>query len=236
MSDPLWAEQDWQSLGPRSAVLWRGVEAQHRVATMKLVDTLDEQQLLEQILEASKPALPRAAAGRHYLLASPFRYPSPHPSRFRPAGALGTWYGAEKIETACTELAYWRWRFLTDSAGLRAQSLIHEFTLFKASVAGHCLDLTAAPWDARRSQWTADDYSACQTVAQVARQRGVQWLRYWSARHVAGCCAAVFDVAALSGPDLASQQTWVCKVSAGSAFMRHDDAAISLVFPPAPAV
>ncbi|HEY1229585.1 MAG TPA: RES domain-containing protein, partial [Ramlibacter sp.] len=41
--------------------LWRGVEAQHRVATMRLVDTLREQDLLEQLLEQSKPPLPPQA-------------------------------------------------------------------------------------------------------------------------------------------------------------------------------
>ena len=72
---------------------------------MKLVDSLAEQEELEGILEASKPAVP-TAPGQHYLLSTPFRYPSPHPSRFRPAGALGIWYGAESVQTACTELAY----------------------------------------------------------------------------------------------------------------------------------
>ncbi len=32
---------------------WRGVEAQHVVSTMRLVDTPQEQDLLEQLLEAS---------------------------------------------------------------------------------------------------------------------------------------------------------------------------------------
>ena len=64
-----------------SALLWRGVEAQHRVATLRLVDSLDDQATLERLLEASKPPLPPAAEGLHYLLATPFRYRSPHGSR-----------------------------------------------------------------------------------------------------------------------------------------------------------
>ena len=40
---------------PLARVLWRGVEAQHLVATMKLVDSLDEQAELERMLEASNP-------------------------------------------------------------------------------------------------------------------------------------------------------------------------------------
>jgi RES domain len=209
--------------------LWRGVEAQHFVSTMKLVDSQGEQEELERILEASKPA-PVAPPGQHYLLSTPFRYPSPHPSRFRPGGALGIWYGAESIETACTELAYWRWRFLIDSDGLRTTELIVEFSLFKAKVKGRCLDLSADPWDAHRPQWTADDYSACLTVAHEARARDVQWIRYWSARHVAGHCGAVLDSAGLVGIELKKQQTWVCKVSATSALMRHEQDSLSVLF------
>ena len=34
---------------------WRGVETQYIAASMKLVDTLEEQDLLEKMLEVSKP-------------------------------------------------------------------------------------------------------------------------------------------------------------------------------------
>ncbi len=224
----LWEEGWWTSVGARAAHLWRGVEAQHIASTMKLVDSLEEQAELERILEASKPSAP---AQLHFLWATPFRYPSPHGSRFRSGGSLGIWYGAETTETACTELAYWRWRFLLDSDGLRSGELIVEFTLFAATVAGRSLDLSEAPWDQRRNEWTSDSYAACLRLAGEARRHDVQWIRYWSARHVAGHCAAVLAPEAFSsGPELKTQQTWHCKVTAESAFMRHDDETISLAF------
>lgn len=69
-----------------SGDLWRMVESQSRVATLKLVDTLDEQAILEAELESSKPLIPAACADLDYLLATPFRYaPYPHGSRFRRA-------------------------------------------------------------------------------------------------------------------------------------------------------
>ena len=228
----LWKESWWASVRPVAAALWRGVEAQHFVSTMKLVDSLAEQEELESILEASKPAAP-AVARQHYLLSTPFRYPSPLPSRFRPAGALGVWYGAESVETACTELAYWRWRFLMDSEGLRNTELIAEFSLFRAKVNGSAVDLSIHPWDARRSDWTSDDYSACLALAAEARRREVQWIRYWSARDVAGHCGAVLDPGSLKAIELNKQQTWVCKVSATGALMRHEQDSISLAFKPA---
>src|SRR5690606_28809740 len=74
---------------------WRVVEVQHRASTMRLVDTLAEQRLLEDLLEQGKPPLPAEAEPLHYLLATPFRYPAPPPdgSRFRGVGDPGVWYG-----------------------------------------------------------------------------------------------------------------------------------------------
>ena len=68
--------------------VWRLVEAQHRVSTLKLVDTLDEQALLEDLIEETKPAIPVECRRLDYLLATPFRYGSVYPqgSRFRRAG------------------------------------------------------------------------------------------------------------------------------------------------------
>ncbi|WP_206045364.1 hypothetical protein [Oceanicoccus sagamiensis] len=53
--------------------LVRVVESQEQVATNHLVDTLEEQHLLEQMLEENKPG--HSHKGLHYLLATPFRYP-----------------------------------------------------------------------------------------------------------------------------------------------------------------
>jgi RES domain len=226
-----WPPAWWAAQTTASRMLWRGVEAQHAVATMRLVDSLDEQAVLEQLLENSKPPLPRHAADLHFLLATPFRYRSRHPSRFRKAGDLGIWYGAEELHTACAEVAYWRWRFLTDSEGLRDGELLTEHTLFNAIANGRLLDLTAPPWSEARTQWAdPSDYSACQALAEQARTHALQWLRYESARLPSGVCGAVIDPRCLSLSDLSTQQTWVCKVTRHKALMRHQDDAIGLDF------
>ncbi|HJW10957.1 MAG TPA: RES family NAD+ phosphorylase [Albitalea sp.] len=219
-----WREA-WFASGIRiaTAALWRGVEAQHRVATMRLVDTLDEQAELERILEASKPPLPAEAAHLHPLLATPFRYRSPHPSRFRRAGEPGLWYGAQELHTACAEVGYWRWRFLMDSAGLRDGELVTEHSFFQAQVRGAAIDLTRAPWKAASTAWTdPDDYSACQALGQAARSHAVQWIRYASVRQPEGICGAVLAPACLSLNAATQQQTWVSKVTAQQALMLHD--------------
>ena len=94
---------------------------------------------------------------------------------------------------------------------------------------GKAVDLSVEPSDARRSDWTSDDYSACLAVAAEARRREVQWIRYWSARDVAGHCGAVLDPGSLKSIELNKQQTWVCKVSATAALMRHEQDSISCI-------
>ncbi len=156
----------------RSMLAWRGVEAQHIVSTMRLVDTADEQDVLETLLERSKPPLPPMKAPKHYLLSTPFRYRLPHLSRFPPAGTLGLWYGAEELYAACTEVDYWRHRFILDSTALLKTELLTEHTFFQASVDGAAIDLMRPPWDAVKPAWThGSDYSATHAVAEAARDR-----------------------------------------------------------------
>jgi len=212
--DPAWFDG---AIAQRTIQAWRGVEAQHVVSTMRLVDTPQEQSLLESLLETSKPALPPAAVDKHYLLATPFRYSPAYASRFRPAGAKGQWYGAQSLEGACAELAYWRHRFLLDSAGLREDVLLIEHSFFQARIQGRAIDLMREPWVLARAAWTQDsDYSATHAVAFAAQERGVQWLAYESVRAPGTPCAVVFDPDSLfeSLPSLErTLQRWVCKVS-----------------------
>src|SRR5258708_33330890 len=85
---------------PLSGTCWRLVEAQHHVSTLKLVDSLDEQQFLEDLIEGSKPPVPPECRHLHYLLATPFRYGAAYPngSSFRrPVMTEGGFYAAEAV-------------------------------------------------------------------------------------------------------------------------------------------
>lgn len=220
-----WTQPNWGGKARLvGQLLWRAVEAQHHVATMSLVDNREEQHLLEQMLETSKPPLPAQANPKaDYLLTTPFRYSSPYPSRFRAANDKGVWYGAEDLPTACAEVGYWRWRFLVDSDGLRDKELRTELTLFQARVRGRCIDLTESPWNQFQNQWgDLSDYSHCHALAAHARTTSVSWIRYLSARHPNGRCGAVFDPGALDRPHPARLQTWRCRITATSIHFTHD--------------
>lgn len=213
-----WSPEWFQgSIVSRSMMAWRGVEAQHVVSTMRLVDTPEEQDLLESLLETSKPALPETAKPKHYLLITPYRYSPVHASRFRPPGAKGQWYGAETIYGACAEVAYWRHRFIMDSAGLLNEVLLTEHSFFQAKIRGRSIDLMVEPWVQARTDWThGSDYSATHAVAAAAQERDVQWLSYESVRAPGERCAVVFDPDSLSEPSISLDRTiqrWICKGS-----------------------
>ena len=219
-----WFDQDG-GIARRAMRAWRGVEAQHVVSTMRLADSLAEQAVLERLLERSKPPLPPMQAPKHFLISTPFRYRPQHPSRFRRAGTLGLWYGAETLHAACAEVAYWRHRFIVDSAGLADRQLLTEHTFFQAAIAGAAVDLMQPPWRAARAAWThGSDYSATQALAEAARQRGgVQWIRYESVRAPGNRCAAVLDVDALDiVAQGTTQQTWHCKATRDTVMLVHD--------------
>ena len=217
-----WKQTWFETVRARSAALWRGVEAQHIVSTMRLAENAAEQRVLEELLEGSKPAVPVEAGGRHYLLFTPFRYRSPVASRFRRPHDPGVWYGAEELKTACGEVAYWKWRFLMDSEPLRESALHTEHTFFKASVRGRATDLTRPPWNAAARAWThKSDFTACQALADEARARDLAWIRYAAVRVPGGVCGAVLRPQALSLAEPYEQQTWACKTTAAGVWLQR---------------
>jgi hypothetical protein len=205
--------------------LWRAVEAQHIASTLRLVQDVEEQILLERILESSKPALPEQAQHLHYLLATPFRYPSPSGSRFRSNVDPGVWYGAEQKRTACAELGYWRWRFLSDSAGLESLGPSPQ-TLFLAGIGARCADLTRTPFSSERAAWTLpDDYTATQRFGLVAREAGLGAIRYESVRDPEHATAvAVLRPQCFNPPQPLQRQTWFLTVKASRVTWQRDAA------------
>ncbi|HEX4267209.1 MAG TPA: RES family NAD+ phosphorylase [Steroidobacteraceae bacterium] len=195
--------------------LWRAVEAQHVVATRALVDSLAEQEILESVLEASKPPLPTQCAGFDYLLYTPFRYPPPSGgSRFRSYDDPGVWYGAEAVRTSCAEIGYWRWRFVMDSHGLtRLDGVPH--TVFQAVARGKSVDLRKAPFARDEGMWgNPEDYGPCHALARAARAAETQIIRYASVRDPEhGGCGAVLDCRAFSGTGgVRQRQSWFLTV------------------------
>jgi hypothetical protein len=153
---------------------------------MKLVDTVEEQALLEDELERSKPPVPAECRHLHYLLATPFRYGRyPGNSRFRREGYTpGVYYAAEAVETAVSEAAFYRLLFFADSPGTPWPRNPLEFTGIATRLrTPFAIDLTAPPFDADAERWRdLTDYGACLSLADAAREAGIELIRYQSVR------------------------------------------------------
>jgi len=169
---------------PKEGLIWRVVEGQHQISTMKLVDSTDEQQLLEELLDDTKPPVPQDCRHLHYLLFTPFRY-SKYPSRFRkPNDLYGVYYGAEAAETALAEISFHRLLRFADAPTVPWPTNPINFTAFSARFkAAKCVDLTAPPYLDDAAKWTdPHDYSACQALGADAHKGGVDAIRSTSIR------------------------------------------------------
>lgn len=206
------------------------VEAQHVASTMKLVDSKDEQDVLESLLEGSKPPLPVGIEDLDYLLATPFRYdPRRQGSRFRGDTDPGVYYGAESIRTAGAELGYWRWRFLGDAVDLdRIEPVAH--TAFSADIAATAVDLRRPPFDRDAAVWKhPNDYAGTQAFARVGREAGLGAIVYASVRDPQPAwCLALLDPSgfAMKRPHPGSQ-TWWLAVSPMEVSWRRDHASMT---------
>lgn len=215
---------------------WRVVEAQHRVTTMKLVDTLEEQKVLEQVLEDTKPLVPDGCDGLHYLLFSPFRYSrdDPYASRFRrPNSPDGVFYASASPETAIAEIAFYRLLFYAESPGTPLPSNPAEFTGFAVQIrANPGIDLTRPPLNAHHARWTdSQDYSDCHALADAARAEGVQAIAYPSIRDLQHRLNyAILTPSAFAQPNPVAAQTWRIHVRADGVLAKCESPALGLSF------
>lgn len=182
------------------------------VSTMALVDTLEEQALLEQVLDDSKPPVPTECRNLHYLLFTPFRYGAPYPrgSRFRRSGLTpGVFYASQEVAMAVAEMAFWRLLFYAESPQTPWPANPGEYTAFSVRFsAGKGLDLTRPLLNRDADMWThPTNYSPCQALADTAREAKVLAIRYQSAR-ASGHNIALLACAAFASRAPLERQTW----------------------------
>jgi len=205
---------------------WRIVEAQHVTSTRALVDSDEEQRILEEEIDRVKPALPDEFRGMHYLLFTPFRYPPlRHGSRFGTRQERSLWYGSEEITTAQAEVAYYRLLFFAGSSTIfeNTELRLTAFTVSVFSKAG--IDLTAIPFSKFEKHISSKtDYSSSQKLGLEMRNDGIEVFRYVSARdRKKGINVALFTPKAFSSKNPIASQTWVCVAGSNQVeFARSD--------------
>jgi hypothetical protein len=190
------------------------VEAQHCISTMKLADSVADQNVLESLLDETKPPVPEDCEHLDFLLFTPFRYgpANTHHTRFRPAGdSQGVFYGAASPETAIAEMAFYRLLFFMESPGTPLPTNPAEYTAFAAQIsATPSVDLSRPPFDANKEKWEhAQDYAHCHDFVRLARESGIQVIAYRSVRDPKHRLNyAVLSPAAFSQARPVALQTW----------------------------
>jgi len=196
--------------------LYRIVESQEQVATVGIVDTLEEQGVLEQLIERSKPVLRAGSGGLHYLLFSPFRYPPlRHGSRFGGRHEPSIFYGSHCPRTARAEAAYYRFVFWAGMSIPPVQPVRSEHTLYSAGYRTESgLRLQAEPFAAHRN--TLKDpasYRETQNLGAVMRAAGILAFEFVSARDTdEGTNVGLYDPCAFASPKVGDLQQWLCEI------------------------
>jgi len=228
----------WTRCGGRSNLrrlhgrAWRVVESQHLFATRKLVDSDEEQALLEELIEETKPGT-EASRGRHYLLFTPFRYPPlPHGSRFGTRAERGIWYGSRDRRTALAEKAYYVLLFLEGTEADLTQ-LEMDVSLFQAAYeTARWVDTTRGAL-ARHSAVISSPvrYAAAQELGRDMRADGAEAVVYASARDPDhGPHVGLFVPAALVSRRPSVPESWRCLATRARVEATKEDVFRSLSF------
>ena len=210
-----------------SGELFRLVESQQQIATLSYVDTLEEQALLEDMLDAAKPAHVAGGQAYHYLLSTPFRYPPLlWGSRFGGVHEPSLLYGGASVATTLAESAYYRFVFWHTMQAPPPKPRIHtEHTLFSARYkTNKGIALQAAPFNAYKKQLThPSNYTATQQLGASMRAAGVQAFEYVSARDPSqqGLCVALYVPQALAQKRPQRTEQWLCELSANEVAFRQ---------------
>lgn len=228
VADDLWQScEGHRYIGSLSGTLFRLVKSQEQIATRQLVDTLEEQALLEEMLETVKPPYPQHLDHLHYLLKTPFRYPPlKWGSRFGRIFEPSIFYGGCSVNVTLAESAYYRFVFWHSMDGKPPKNTLRSsHTLF--SVGYHSdqgVRLQAPPFDMHLSVIAhPSNYSHTQQLGTAMRNHGVKVFEYPSARasdsnsdyaNSQATCVGLFSAEAFNHNKPLSREQWFCDVSA----------------------
>jgi hypothetical protein len=195
---------------------WRMVEAQHISSSRDLVESREEHELLEGLLEHSKPKI---ANNKHYLIVTPFRYPPlAYGSRFGTNLEPSLWYGSLNLNTTLAEVAFYRLKFFDDSSANLGYIEI-PMTAFKAYIkTEHGIDLTKPPFKAYQDNISnKTSYDSSQRLGAEMREARIDAFIFTSARDKQlGTNVAAFtpDVFMMNNTQyISNMQNWRCIAS-----------------------
>lgn len=125
----------------------------------------------------------------HFINAS-FAYAKPaKPNRFND-GNRGAWYSALCVETCIEEVKF---HIIEELSNIGRFDTRVEYAEMHASFAGSYLDLSVANDHECLNPSPEIGYPAGNAIAEAARSKGINLIRYPSVRHVGGTCFAALS-------------------------------------------
>jgi hypothetical protein len=194
--------------------IYRTVEGQSASATRKLTDNVKQHEILEKMLERSKPVAPEEnSRGKlRFLLFTPFRYPPLNDGgRFHRITEQSVFYGAEALQTSLAERAYRRFCAMQNTTAYLKESQIQETSFQVCVQSAKAILLTEEPFRVNAAQIndpTSHRYS--QIIGTEMREAGAELFTYFSARNPQGINVGLFtpEAFSLNQPVKSSEIHW----------------------------
>ncbi|MDX2347095.1 MAG: RES family NAD+ phosphorylase [Legionella sp.] len=214
----IWSEvKGEQYIQPMMATIHRVTDDQQLIATMSLVNNVEEQGILEQLLEETKPEKPIGYEDFDYLLISPFRYPPlQYGSRFGSVFEPSLFYGSLNITTALAETAFYRFIYLSGMKTQFTAPLQVTYSSYTVSVRSNSsIFLDKAPFDQYQEIIASPiHYQATQALGYAMRRANIEVFQFSSVRDAhAGKNIALFTPKAFQSKSPIKLERWICNVT-----------------------
>lgn len=199
-----------------NCVGFRVVEDQQYISTRPLVDSDEEHDILEAMLEDSKPPKPTNdemsnASRVDYLLSTPFRYPPlKEATRFGKVTERSLFYGCHDMNGAFAEVAYYRFRFI-DHTTANIPTIIVNYTSFKFYAGSeYCIDLTHSYFEKYQpALMDKNNYQHSQEMGRILRHENVEMFYFNSVRSEGSKNIAIF-VPSVFTKRTDNHKSWQC--------------------------
>jgi len=197
---------------------WRMVESQEKISTRKLVDSIEEQKVLDGIIEESKLDVSASQTAFHPFLYDQFSYPPlKYGSRFGKKTEPSLWYGSLSAETTMVEKAFYRFALIDASVGDfgMVSSLMTLFSVRLKITNG--ARLNESPFNKYKNQISSPtNYEVSQLLGARMRANDLDGFTFVSARDKnMGINVGLLKLSAFANkhPDAGSFQTWQCNTT-----------------------
>lgn len=207
--------------------VWRCIPHRGNQALSKIVKGAEDIDVLANLIQGSKKKyLPAEFLDYDEIIYAPFEYGPwiSEPSRFRPLGGHGVFYGAFDVKTALIEQAWHKRKFVSASEGLGDVKAL-PLQVFEVSVETKLVDTQLPPFDQDSAIWLSPrDYSGTQAFAKTAKDASLNAIKYASVRNIPnGQCLAVLSLKAITSkkPHQLDGNWWL-SISGNNVNLIHD--------------